>query len=604
MTRGPDARERVRSGDGTFWVGLRTMLDGSFAHPKAALVGAVTGVVNGITMVLSAAAIGWATDHLIVPALAGGHVGRATWWIAAGAILGVSTLRWMTILVRGVATGHVQYGSQARIRRAVVRRYLELDLSWHRRHAPGRLLSTAVSDVDALWSPMVVWYFALGMVVMLVAAIGQMFRHDLALGLVGVALIGSVLGLNLLYQRLLATRAQAVQDSRGEFAALALESIEGAQVVRTLGIADRERARVGAAADRLRRATTSMGDISSLFDPILELLPTGAILAVLAVGSRRVESGDLSVGVLVEVVYLLLTISIPLVVISRFLGMLPLSAAGRSRIAAVLGSAETTAYGTRALAGTGPLGLAARGVGHVQGGRHLLADIDLEVRPGEIVALVGATGAGKSTLLDLLGRQVDPAEGVVEIGGIGAPDLARGEIRAHLAVVSQTPWMAGGSIRANLHLDGHPRERRPYTDAELWRALGAAGADTLVRDLPDGLDTRVGERGTRLSGGQRQRLCLARALLRAPRAILLDDATSALDPAVEREVLAAVADLRGHTTVLIVGGRPSSVLVADRVAFLHAGRLVAVGTHTELLDTEPDYRRILQAYATADAIHG
>lgn len=474
------------------------MLDGSLAHPRATLIGTVTGVANGVTMIFSAAAIGWATDHLIVPALAGGHVSRATWWIAAGAILGVSTLRWTTILVRGIATGHVQYGSQARIRRAVVRRYLELDLSWHRRHAPGRLLSTAVSDVDALWSPMVVWYFALGM---LVVAIGQMFRHDLALGLVGVALVGSVLGLNLLYQRLLTARARAVQTSRGEFAALALESIEGAQVVRTLGLADRERVRVGAAADRLRRATISMGAVSSLFDPILELLPTGAILAVLAVGSRRVDSGDLNVGVLVEIVYLLLTISIPLAVISRFLGMLPLSAAGRSRIAAVLGSTETTAYGTSALAGAGPLGLAARGVGHVQGGRHLLADIDLEVSPGEIVALVGATGAGKSTLLDLLGRQVDPAEGVVEIGGIHAPDLARGEIRAHLAVVSQTPWMAGGSIRANLQLDGHHRERRPYTDTELWRALGAAGADTLVRDLPDGLDTRVGERGTRLSRG-------------------------------------------------------------------------------------------------------
>ncbi|WP_243407729.1 ABC transporter ATP-binding protein, partial [Frankia canadensis] len=591
----------VRRGDSSLWAGLATMVDGSRAHGRPALFATVAGVVNGITMVLGAAAIGWATDHLIIPALAGQPVPAGTWWAAAGAILGVSLLRWITIVVRGVATGHVQYGSQARIRRALARRYLDLDLSWHRRHPPGRLVATAVTDVEALWLPMVMFYFAAGMAIMLVVTTTEMFLRDTAFGLVGLVLVAAVLGLNLLYQRLLADRAALAARRRGEFAALALESVEGGQVVRTLGVADRERARVGAAADRLRAATTSMGAVSSLFDPLLELLPALAILAVLAVGAQRVQAGALSVGALVEIVYLLLTIAIPLSVISRFLGMLPVSAAGRARAGEVLTRAEVVERGAATLTGSGPLALRARRLGLVRGDTRLLAGIDLDVRAGEILALVGATGAGKSTLVDLLGGLTDPTEGSVEIDGVDAADLARGEISAHVGVVPQTAWLFAASVRDNLQLQGHPRERRPYTEPEIWRALAAAGAADVVRALPDGLDTRVGERGARLSGGQRQRLCLARALLRDPRALLLDDATSALDPAVERGVLDTVARLRGQVSILIVGGRPSSVLIADRVAFLRGGRLVATGTHAALHAAEPDYRHILDAYVQQDA---
>ncbi|REK73769.1 ABC transporter ATP-binding protein [Aeromicrobium endophyticum] len=580
------------------------MLDGSLAHPRPAALATVVGVVNGLTMVLSAWAIGWTTDHLVIPALAGREVSRATWWVAVGAILGVSTVRWTTIVLRGIASGRVQHAAQARTRRAVVRHYLDLDLGWHRRHSPGRLLSTAVSDVDAVWLPTAFLYFALGMVVMLVVAMVQLMTRDAALGAVGLTLVTSVLALNLLYQRALTPRAQAAQAARGDLGAAALESIDGGQVVRTLGLVDHEERRIGDAAGRLRAANVRMGDVSSLFDPMLELLPTGAILAVLAVGAGRVESGALTVGVVVEVVYLLLTVSIPLNVISRFLGMLPMSAAGGSRVAAVLESDNVTRFGARRLADEGPLDVRVVHAQVTRGSRVLLDDIDLHLAPGEIVALVGATGAGKSTVVDLVTRQIDPTSGVVRIGtpttdGVDAVELAADQVASHIGLVAQDSWLFAGSLLDNLVLDGHPREARSYRDDEVEAALVAARADEVVRALPDGLDTIVGERGGRLSGGQRQRICLARTLLRGPRLLVLDDATSALDPAVERDVLDAIADLRGRTTVLVVGGRPSSVAIADRVVLLDRGRIVSSGTHAELMAAEPAYGRVLDAYGSA-----
>lgn len=565
-------------------------------HRVAASIAALTGIINGATMILGAAAIGWTTDNLIVPALSGGRVAAAVWWSVAALILGVSTVRWVTIIVRGIATGLVQHRAQAATRREVLQRYLHLDLSWHRRHAPGSLLSTAVSDVDALWFPVVWFYFTVGMAVMLVAAMVQLFVLTVALGMVGVALVVAVLALNAWYQRRLAAPAREMQSQRSDFSAIALESVEAGQVVRTLGIADAESIRVGAAAQRLRAATVRMSRVSAAFDPALELLPTVAILGVLAVGAPAVEAGQLRVGVLVEVVYLLLTVSIPLNVITRFLGLLPLSAAGLARVGEVVQSTESMGHGALRLPARGPIGVRADAV-RVTYRSDVLAGVDLDVRPGEVLAVVGSTGSGKSTLVDVLSRQLDPSSGTVEIAGADAKLLAVGEIPSAVAVAPQSAWLFHGSVRENLALAG------PASEAELWAALAATQAADMVRALPEGLDTIVGERGARLSGGQRQRICLARALLQKPRLLLLDDAASAVDPEVEGALLTTLSALRGHTTVILAGGRPGSVHIADRVAYLERGRLVAVGTHDELMAAQPGYRTILAAYSTA-AGHG
>jgi ATP-binding cassette, subfamily B, bacterial len=237
----------------------------------------------------------------------------------------------------------------------------------------------------------------------------------------------------------------------------------------------------------------------------------------------------------------------------------------------------------------GPLGIEVQALTYRLDGVPVLDGVDLEVRPHESVAVVGPTGAGKSVLTQLLVRLDDPDQGEVLVGGVNVRHVDPRALRSAATLVFQESFLFATTIRENIALDSGAE------DDEIVAAARLSRADTFIRQMPRGYDSVVGERGVTLSGGQRQRVALARALVRRPRVLVLDDATSAVDPTIEAEILRGLRR-ELSTTLIVVAYRLSTIRLADRVLFLHGGRIAATGTHEELLVSEPRYRAIVQAY--------
>ncbi|MFT4088945.1 MAG: ABC transporter ATP-binding protein, partial [Gordonia sp. (in: high G+C Gram-positive bacteria)] len=303
----------------------------------------------------------------------------------------------------------------------------------------------------------------------------------------------------------------------------------------------------------------------------------------------QVSRGSTTPGDMVTIAYLLTVIAAPLRALGWLFGGFPASVAGFSRVQSVLDSPDVVQYGTAALDRRGGAALAVRGLRFAHDAAPVVDGVDFTVDPGRSVALVGETASGKSTLAMLLARLLEPDEGEITIDGVRLDDLRRGELAVHAAFVPQQAFVFDDTVVGNVALG------RDLTADEVWAALRVAAADDFVAALPDGLETRLGERGTSLSGGQRQRLALARAVAGRPRLLILDDATSALDPDVEARVLRGIRAL-GDTTLVIVAYRKAAITTADEVLFLNGGVVAARGTHDELTGSSAAYRRLVDAY--------
>ena len=582
--------------------------------PKEFAVGFVATSVYAVATIASSYVIGWATDSVLLPASRDGRLTTASLVAIALAVVGVGIARGLGISLRRYGAYRAQYRLEQRDRTDVTDRYLELPIEWHRRHPTGQLLSNVNADVEAAAQIAAPLPMAFGVAVMLGVMSVLLVVTDPFLALVGFSIMPAIMINNLFYQRKMRIAAASAQRIRAEVAEVAHESFDAALVVKTLGREESEATRFGNLSDNLRYSMVGLGKLRAVFDPIMEALPTIGVLAVVGVGAWRVDQGLMTAGTLVTFAYMFRLIALPMRVFAWLLGQLPTAVVGLDRIEAVLSENRTVTYGSGSIPGRGSVEGDARNVSYLHpettlsdlgddlapgapppgdgdlanGDRRGIESISFAAPPGHTVALVGPTGSGKSTVAQLLVRLFDPDSGTIRLDGTPLTDLSRPVMRTAVALAFQEPFLFNTTVRENITLG------RDYADHEVRAAARLAQAEDFITDLPDGYSTLIGERGANLSGGQRQRVALARALIRRPRLLVLDDATSAVDPAVERAILDGLRTL--DTTLIMVAYRRASIMQADEVIFVDDGRITGRGTHDDLYTGLPAYAALIDAY--------
>jgi ATP-binding cassette, subfamily B, bacterial len=557
--------------------GLRMLGQCVRMHPRPFALGVGGAVLFAAATVASSAVLSRVIDDVITPSLASGHVSPRRLLAGAGAIIVVGIVRSIGVTLRRSFAGRSGQQVAETLRLELIDQLATRPANWFQEHPPGELMANAGADIDAICEAVNPLPLATGVVTLILLAIVALIRADPVVGSLAVATFPFLAAVNIIYQHRITAPMERAQNALGSLAEIANEGVDGALVVKAFGAAGGEVARFGVQAERLRDAKVSIVGLRAAFDVAVFGLPQLGSIALLVTGAYRIRSGAITIGELSGILYLFTLMAWPVQVVGYMLGDMTHGVAGWDRLHRLI---DTSSPPMRQTGETDTgVAVALRDVCFsFVPGRVALDHINLRLIGGRILALVGPTGSGKSTLLSVIAGLYSPDSGSV--------DISAGGVR----LVFQEPFLFSGSIAENVDLRGD------LSTDSIRDALRRAQTDEFVDALASGRDTVVGERGVSLSGGQRQRVALARALAVPSALLLIDDATSSLDPSTEARVLAALPQAMAGGSAIVVASRPSAIALADEVAFMDEGRIVATGSHAELVATVPAYRRLIEAY--------
>ncbi len=507
-----------------------------------------------------------------------------------GALIGVGLIQAVGMGFRRYFGFRVSYRAEADLRGRMFSHIQRLAFSFHDLMPTGQLMSRASSDLSQIRLILMMLPIVIANIVMFVVVIVVLIVIDPLLGAVASLTIPAlVLNANTLARRIIRL-SFSVQQKLADLAEVVEETIAGVEVVKAYGQERREERRLQTAAVAIYEDTIQIARYRSKYAPLFELIPSFGTVAVLWIGGLRVIDGALTPGEFVAFTQYLAVLVLPLMITGWFFANLPRAAASASRIDELLLTDPIIEDPESPLdLPDGPGEVRFSGVRFAYpGGVSVLEGVDLVLPGGAAVALVGTTGSGKTTVANLVPRFYDVLEGSVTIDGVDVRNLRLDDLRSEVAIVFQETFLFSASIAENIRVgDPDADDRRVRSAARL------AQAHDFVCSMSDGYDTVIGERGHTLSGGQRQRIALARSVLRDPRILILDDATSSVDAVVEADIQEALRSVMAGRTTLIIAHRTSTLALADLVVFLEDGAIVAVGTHDELMATIPRYGEVL-----------